>query len=50
LQYEAQSLQRRERMTRRNFQTYQGYVRNYICRDPDWHAAKHANQPRLSVF
>lgn len=35
-------MQRRERMTRRNFQTYQGYVRNYICPDPEWHAKKHA--------
>jgi integrase len=35
-------MERGERMTRRNFQTYEGYVRNYICPDPDWHAKKHA--------
>ncbi|WP_316162840.1 tyrosine-type recombinase/integrase [Bradyrhizobium sp. SZCCHNRI20481] len=29
-------------MPRRNFQVYEGYVRNYICPDPEWHAAKHA--------
>ena len=36
-------MKRRERMTRRNFQTYEGYVRNYICPDPEWHATKHAD-------
>lgn len=36
-------MERRERMTRRNFQTYEGYVRNYICPDPEWHAKKHAS-------
>ena len=35
-------MNRRERMTRRNFQTYEGYVRNYICPDAEWHAKKHA--------
>lgn len=35
-------MKRRERMTRRNFQVYQGYVRNYICPDAGWHAKKHA--------
>lgn len=35
-------MERGERMTRRNFQTYEGYVRNYICPDADWHARKHA--------
>ena len=35
-------MERSERMTRRNFQTYEGYVRNYICPDPAWHARKHA--------
>jgi integrase len=35
-------MNRGEHMTRRNFQTYQGYVRNYMCPDPEWHAAKHA--------
>jgi integrase len=29
-------------MTRRNYKTYEGYVRNYICPDPEWHAKKHA--------
>lgn len=33
---------RGERMTRRNFQVYRGYIRNYICPDRAWHAAKHA--------
>jgi integrase len=35
-------MERGERMTRRNFQVYEGYVRNYICPDAAWHAAKHA--------
>jgi integrase len=35
-------MERRERMTRRNLQVYEGYVRNYICPDPAWHAKKHA--------
>lgn len=35
-------MKRHERMTRHNFQTYQGHVRNYICPDPDWHTAKHS--------
>jgi hypothetical protein len=35
-------MQRGERMTRRNYQTYEGYVSNYICPDPEWHAKKHA--------
>jgi integrase len=35
-------MERGERMTRRNFQVYEGYVRNYICPDAGWHAAKHA--------
>jgi integrase len=35
-------MQRRERMTRRNYQVYEGYVRNYICPDAEWHARKHA--------
>jgi integrase len=35
-------MQRSERMTRRNYQVYEGYVRNYICPDPVWHAEKHA--------
>lgn len=35
-------MERGERMTRRNYQVYEGYVRNYICPDPEWHAKKHA--------
>lgn len=35
-------MQRGERMTRHNLAVYEGYVRNYICPDPDWHARKHA--------
>jgi integrase len=35
-------MERRERMTRRNYQVYEGYVRNYICPDAEWHAKKHA--------
>jgi integrase len=31
-----------ERMTRRNYQVYLGYVRNYICPGREWHAQKHA--------
>ncbi|WP_342723542.1 hypothetical protein AAFG07_31010 [Bradyrhizobium sp. B097] len=34
-------MERGERMTRRNFQVYEGYVRNYICPNADWHAQKH---------
>ena len=34
-------MERRERMTRRNYKVYEGYVRNYICPDPEWHAKKH---------
>lgn len=36
-------MERRERMTRRNYQVYEGYVRNYICPDAEWHARKHAS-------
>lgn len=43
-------LERRERMTRRNFQVYEGYVRNYICPDPDWHAKKHAKPHHQFAF
>jgi integrase len=35
-------MERGERMTRKNFRVYEGYIRNYICPDPEWHAAKHA--------
>jgi len=36
-------MERGERMTRRNYETYEGYVRNYICPDRAWHAKKHAS-------
>ena len=36
--------QRGERMTRRNYKTMEGHVRNYICRDPH----RHDNLPRPS--
>jgi integrase len=35
-------MERGERMTRRNYETYEGYVRNYIGPDREWHAKKHA--------
>jgi integrase len=35
-------MERGERMTRRNYETYDGYVRNYICPNREWHAKKHA--------
>jgi integrase len=35
-------MERGERMTRRNYETYEGYVRNYICPDREWHSQKHA--------
>jgi len=36
-------MDRGERMTRRNYQVYEGYIRNYICPDREWHAKKHAS-------
>jgi integrase len=36
-------MERGERMTRRNYETYEGYVRNYICPDREWHVRKHAS-------
>lgn len=45
-----QRMDRRERMTRRNFQTYEGYVRNYICPDVEWHARKHAKPHHQFTF
>jgi hypothetical protein len=42
LQHCRERMERHERMTRRNFQVYEGYVRNYIAPDPEWHATKHA--------
>lgn len=38
-------MERGEQVTRRNFQVYEGYVRNYICPDAEWHATKH-NKPQ----
>jgi integrase len=35
-------MERRERMTQRNYKVYLGYVRNYICPDAAWHAKMHA--------
>ena len=35
-------MQRGERMTPRTYHVYRGYVRNYICPDPAWHAEVHA--------
>lgn len=35
-------MERRERMTQKNYKVYEGYVRNCICPDPEWHASKHA--------
>src|ERR1700730_11036371 len=43
-------MQRRERMTRRNFETYRGYIRNYICPDAEWHAEKHATPSHAHRF
>jgi len=42
LQHCRERMQRGERMTRHNLAVYEGYVRNYICPDPEWHARKHA--------
>jgi hypothetical protein len=40
-------MKRRERMTQRNFQVYRGYIRNYICPNPEWHAKapRHHSSP-----
>lgn len=43
-------MERRERMTRRNFQVYEGHIRNYICPDPEWHARKHATKSHAFTF
>jgi hypothetical protein len=37
-------------MTRANYQVYEGYVRNYICPDPEWHARKHATASHAFDF
>lgn len=42
-------MQRRERMTRRNYAVYEGHVRNYICPDPTRHADK-KRRARLKPF
>ncbi|OQW54881.1 MAG: hypothetical protein A4S14_14610 [Proteobacteria bacterium SG_bin9] len=39
--------ERGEKMTSRTYQVYEGYVRNYICPDSEWHARKH-NKPSHS--
>ena len=43
-------MERGEQMTRRNFQVYEGYVRNYICPDSNWHALKHAKAQHAHAF
>jgi integrase len=43
-------MERGERMTRRNYETYEGYVRNYICPDREWHARKHASPHHQFTF
>lgn len=40
---------RGERMTRANYNTYEGHVRNYICPDPKRHARR-TRPPRLRSF
>jgi integrase len=35
-------MERGERMTRRNFQTYEGHIRNYIAPSREWHLKKHS--------
>lgn len=40
---------RGERMTRRNYEVYEGHIRNYICPDPARHEGKRQNK-RLIVF
>ncbi len=41
--------QRGERMTRQNYKTMEGHIRNYICRDPQRHAGK-PKPSRLKSF
>jgi hypothetical protein len=43
-------MKRRERMTRRNYQTYQGHICNYICPDRDWHAKKHSRPSHAFIY
>ena len=40
---------RGERMTRRNYDTMEGHIRNYICRDPKRHEGK-VRPSRLKAF
>src|ERR1700733_12986539 len=40
---------RGERMTRRNYETMEGHIRNYICRDPKRHEGK-TRPARLTEF
>ena len=44
LEYCARRRDRQERMSTHNYNTLEGHVRNYICRDP----ARHANRPPLT--
>jgi integrase len=41
--------QRNERMTRQNYKTMEGHIRNYICRDPKRHEGK-VRPSRLKEF
>lgn len=50
LQHCRERMERRERMMRRNFQTYEGYVRSYIAPDPEWYAANHPRSRRKSAY
>jgi integrase len=43
-------MERREHMTPRNFQVYEGHIRNYICPDLAWHAKKHATKSHAFNF
>ncbi len=43
-------MKRGERMTRRNFQVYEGYIRNYICPNAEWHTAKHATPGTVFTY
>jgi hypothetical protein len=42
-------MERKERMTRRNYAVYEGHVHNYICPDPKRHAEK-KRRARLTPF
>jgi integrase len=49
LRYCEGRMQRRERMSRRNYEVYEGHVHNYICADPDRHAERKL-RARLTPF